>query len=88
MSRRFWMNRRTIYHRIETGQPDRDPSVGARGHSPRPLVPHKLGPYKGIIDACLKVFLKLSAKRLFDQIHAEVTMISVWRDRWPSKLKT
>ena len=33
-------------------------------------MPHKLDPYKGIIDACLEVFPKLSAKRLFDEIHS------------------
>ena len=32
LSRRFGVNRRTIHYWIETVQPDRDLSAGARGH--------------------------------------------------------
>ena len=35
-----------------------------------PPVAHKLDPYKGIIDARLEAFPKLSAKRLFDEVRA------------------
>ena len=70
LSRRFGVNRRTIHHWIETGQLDRDLEAGARGYSPRPPVPHKLDPYKAIIDARLEAFPKLSAKRLFDEVRA------------------
>ena len=70
LSRRFGVNRRTIHYWIETGQLDRDLRTGARGYSPRPPAPHKLDPYKGIIDARLEAFPKLSAKRLFDEVRA------------------
>ena len=59
-----------IHHWTETGQLDRDLAAGARGYAPRPLVAHKLDPYKAIIDARLEAFPKLSAKRLFDEVRA------------------
>ena len=70
LSRRFGVNPRTIHYWIKTGQLDRDLSAGARGYAPRPPVAHKLDPYKGIIDARLEEFPKLSAKRLFDEVRA------------------
>ena len=45
-------------------------SCPMRGYSPRPPVAHKLDPYKGIIDARLEEFPKLSAKRLFGKVRA------------------
>ena len=68
--RRFGINPRTIHYWIKTGQLDRDLSAGARGYAPRPPVAHKLDPYKGIIDARLEEFPKLSATRLFDEVRA------------------
>ena len=70
LSRRFGVNRRTIHYWIKTGQLDRDLSAAPRGYSPRPPMAHKLDPYKGIIDARLEAFPKLSAKRLFDEVRA------------------
>ena len=70
LSRRFGVNRRTIHNWVITGQLDRDLSAGARAYAPRPPVAHKLDPYKPIIDARLEEFPKLSAKRLFDEVHA------------------
>ena len=70
LARRFGIHRATIHHWIETGQLDRDLESGPRGYSPRPPVAHKLDPYKGIIDARLEAFPKLSAKRLFDEVRA------------------
>ena len=70
LSRRFGVSRATIHHWAETGQLDRDLAAGARGYAPRPLVAHKLDPYKAIIDARLEAFPKLSAKRLFDEVRA------------------
>ena len=64
------MNRGTIHYWIQTGQLDRDLSAGARGYTQRPPVAHKLDPYKGIIDARLEAFPKLSTKRLFDEVRA------------------
>ena len=70
LSRRFGVNRRTIHNWVDTGQLDQDLAAGARGYTPRPPVAHKLDPYKGIIDARLEAFPKLSAKRLFDEVRA------------------
>ena len=55
---------------IKTGQLDRDLLAGAREYAPRPPVAHKLDPYKGIIDARLEAYPKLSATRLFDEVRA------------------
>ena len=70
LSRRFGVSRATIHHWTETGQLDRDLAAGARGYAQRPLVAHKLDPYKAIIDARLEAFPKLSAKQLFDEVRA------------------
>ncbi len=70
VSRRFGVSRRTIHHWIETGQLDRDLASGAAGYAPRPSRPHKLDPYKGIIEARLAEFPRLSAQRLFDEVRA------------------
>ena len=70
LSRRFGVSRGTIHYWLRTGQLDRDPSAGARGYAPRPPVTHKLDPYKGVIDARLETYPKLSAKRLFDEVRA------------------
>ena len=70
LSRRFGVNPRTIYSWIKTGQLDRDLSAGARVYASRAPVAHKPDPYKGIIDARLEAFPKLSAKRLFDEVRA------------------
>ena len=70
LSRRFGVSRRTIHEWIETGQLDREVSSGGARYTPRPPMGHKLDPYKGIIDARLDEYPKLSAKRLFDEIRA------------------
>ncbi|MCY3624187.1 MAG: DDE-type integrase/transposase/recombinase [Gammaproteobacteria bacterium] len=69
LSRRFGVSRRTIHHWIETGQLDRDLAAGCTRREPRSRV-HKLDPYKGIIDARLAEFPRLSALRLFDEVCA------------------
>ena len=70
LSRRFGVSRRTIHEWVVTGQLDRDLSSGGSRYSPRPPVPHKLDPYRGIIDTRLEEFPGLSAQRLFDEIRA------------------
>ena len=70
LSRRFGVSRRTIHEWIATGQLDRDLSSGGSRYTPRPRVPHKLDPYRGIIDSRLEEFPGLSAQRLFDEIRA------------------
>ena len=70
LSRRFGVSRRTIHEWIETGQLDRDVSLGGARYTPRPPMGHKLDPYKGIIDARLEEYPTLSAKRLFASMPA------------------
>ena len=70
LSRRFGVSRRTIHHWIATGQLDRDLAAGAAGAAPRRRRAQKLDPYKGIIDARLEEFPRLSAQRLFDEVRA------------------
>ncbi len=67
LSRRFGVSRRTIHEWVVTGQLDRDLSSGGSHYSPRPPVPHKLDPYRGIIDSRLEEFPGQSAQRLFDE---------------------
>ena len=61
---------RTIHHRIETGQLDRDLGAGRTQYAPRSRPTHKLDRYKGIIEARLAEFPRLSAQRLFDEVRA------------------
>ena len=70
LARRFGVSRRTIHHWVESGQLDRDAEAGAARYSARPRVAHKLDPYKGIIDARLSEYPKLSARRLFDEVRS------------------
>jgi len=68
LSRRFGVSRRTIHNWIESGELDRDLRAGATRYSPRPRRPHKLDPYKGIIEERLAEFPRLSAQRLFGDV--------------------
>ncbi|MCY3624180.1 MAG: hypothetical protein OXH68_21035 [Gammaproteobacteria bacterium] len=71
LSRRFGVSRRTIHAWIEAGELDRDLAAGETRYSPWPRRPHKVDPYKGIIDARLAEFPRLTARRLFDEVRAE-----------------
>jgi transposase len=64
------VSRRTVHYWIETGQLERDVSKETVQYGPRPRVPCKIDPYKGIITSRLAEYPKLSAKRLFDEIRA------------------
>ena len=70
LARGLGVSRRTIYHWIETGQLDRDLDAGPVRYRPRPAVATKLDPYKGIIEARLEAFPRLTAQRLFEEIRA------------------
>jgi transposase len=64
------MSRRTVHHWLATGQLDRD--LDAEIHyRPRPPVPTKLDPYKGVVEDRLREFPDLTAVRLFDEIRAD-----------------
>ncbi len=70
LARRFGVSRRTIHHWIETDQLDRDVAAGVARYAERARVAHKLDPYKGIIDARLSAYPKLSARRLFEEVRS------------------
>ena len=70
LARRLRVSRRTIYHWIATGQVDRDLDAEPVRYRPRPPVPTKLDPYRGIITARLETFPALTAQRLFDEVRA------------------
>ena len=71
LARRFGVSRRTVYHWIETDQLDRDLDDEAVSYKPRPAVPRKLDPYKGVIEARLQMYPRLTAQRLFEEICAD-----------------
>ncbi len=64
------VGRRTVHRWIKHGQLDRDLSPETVHYGPRPPVPRKIDPYKGIILARLKTYPELSAVRLFQEIEA------------------
>jgi transposase len=70
LARRLGVSRRTIYHWLADGQLDRDLDAEPARYSPRPPVPTKLDPYKGIIGARLEAFPELTAQRLFEELRA------------------
>ena len=70
LARRFGVSRRTIYYWIATGQLDHHSGSDGAGYSPRPKAPQKLDPYKGIINARLEAYPKLTARRLFEEVRA------------------
>jgi transposase len=71
LATRFGVSRRTVYHWIETGQLERDLDDEAVSYTPRPAVPKKLDPYKGIVQARLQMYPRLTAQRLFEEVRAD-----------------
>jgi len=70
VARELGVSRRTVYHWIDTGQLDRELDNAPVRYTPRPPVARKIDPFRGIIDARLSEFPKLTATRLFDEIRA------------------
>jgi transposase len=68
LAQKLGISRRTIYHWIDTGQLDRDLDAEAVRYKSRPEVARKTDPYRGIIDARLEAFPRLSAVRLYQEI--------------------
>ena len=66
----FGISRRAIYYWIATGQLDHHPGSDGVGYPQRPKAPHKLDPYKAIINARLEAYPKLTARRLFVEVRA------------------
>ena len=71
LARRFGVSRRTVYHWIETCQLERDLDDAAASYKPRPPVSRKLDRYRGIIEARLQMYPRLTAQRMFDEIRAD-----------------
>lgn len=70
LAAKLGVSRRTIYQWINSGQLDRDFDDEGVRYQKRPSVDRKIDAYRGIIDARLGEFPKLSAVRLFDEIQA------------------
>ncbi len=70
LARRLGVSRRTVYHWIETEQLDRDLDDEAVRYTPRPPVPTKLDPFKGIVQERLQAFPRLTAQRVFEEVRA------------------
>jgi transposase len=70
VAEKFGVHRRTVHHWIKTGQLDRDVSPETVHYGPRPPIPRKIDPYKGIIRERLETYPELSAVRLFREIEA------------------
>jgi len=70
IARMLGIGRRTLYHWINTGQLDRELDNGSVRYKPRPAVDRKIDRYRGIIQARLAEYPKLSATRLFEEICA------------------
>src|SRR3984957_828826 len=71
LARRFGVSRRTVYHWIETAQLDRELDEAAVIYNPRPPVSRKLDRYRGIIQARLQLYPRLTAQRLFEEIRSD-----------------
>lgn len=70
VARELGVSRRTVYHWIASGQLDRDLDEAPVRYAARPPVARKLDPYRGIIDARLSEFPRLTATRLLEEIRA------------------
>ncbi len=63
------ISRKTVTRWIQSGELDRDVDEPPR-YRARPPVPRKLDPYRGIIEARLQAYPKLSSIRLLEEIRA------------------
>lgn len=70
LARRFQLSRRTIHNWIESGQLNRELGTDAGGYARRAPIAHKLDPYKGMIEARLEEYPKLTAQRLYEEAQA------------------
>lgn len=64
LAEKLGMSRRTVYQWIETQQLDRELDDEAVHYTSQPLVTKWIDPYRGIIQAQLEQFPRLSGKRL------------------------
>jgi len=70
VARELGVSRRALYNWIAAGQLDRELDEAPVRYSPRPPVARKLDPFRGIVEARLNEFPRLTATRVFDEIRA------------------
>ncbi len=70
LAEKLGVSRRTIYHWIASGHLERDADDEAVCYKARPSVDCKIDAYRGIIEARLAAYPRLSAIRLYDEIRA------------------
>jgi transposase len=70
LARKLGVSRRTIYHWIEQGELDRELDGEAVRYGPRAPVARKIDPYRELIKERLKVYPKLTATRLYEEIRS------------------
>ena len=70
IARELGVARRTVYHWIATGQLDRELDEAPVRYAARPPVARKIDAFRGIIEARLAEFPRLSATRLWEEIRA------------------
>jgi transposase len=70
IARQLGVARRTVYHWIAAGQLDRELDEAPVRYAARPPVARKLDAFRGIIEARLAEFPRLSATRLWEEIRA------------------
>lgn len=70
LARRLGVSRDTIHRWIRSGELERDLDAAPPQYGPRPPVPTKLTPYRGIIEARLAAYPQLSSVRLLAEVRA------------------
>jgi transposase len=70
IARELGVSRRSVYYWIQSGQLDRELDNAPVRYAGRPPVARKIDPFRGIIETRLNEFPRLSATRLFGEIHA------------------
>src|SRR5512145_1558034 len=70
VARELGVSRRTVYHWITTGQLERELDEAPVRYAARPPVERKIDPFRGIIEARLAEFPRLTATRLLAEIQA------------------
>jgi transposase len=70
IARELGVSRRTVHHWIATGQLERELDEAPVRYAARPPVTRKIDAFRGLIEARLAEFPRLSATRLFEEMRA------------------
>jgi transposase len=70
LAEQLGISRRTVYHWVATGQLDRELDNDPVRYRPRPTVERKVDRFRGLLEARLAEFPRLSAVRLFEEVRA------------------